>query len=132
MTYIIVGIGAVASAIVAIIISILRIKKEKDNYRKLLTQKKQSEVVLGFISEKLSPFLEDFEYDPQRLKFLGDPIDYVHFGDEVITFIEVKSGKSRLSKKQKTIRDMVKNKRIAWYEYRINKKANDSTLTSKQ
>ena len=116
--------------VIAIAINLL--KKEKDKYRQLLRQKKQSEVMLGFISEKLSPFLKDFKYDPSKLKFLGDPIDYVHFGEESITFIEVKSGKSRLSKKQKGIRDIIKNKNVEWHEYRITKPKNNENTQSIQ
>ena len=38
---------------------------------------------------------------------------------EVITFIEVKTGKSQLSSKQRHIRDLIKNKQVAWKEIRI-------------
>ena len=47
------------------------------------------------------------------------PIDYISFGDEEITFIEVKSGNSQLNKKQRHIRDQVKSKLVAWKEIRI-------------
>ena len=45
-----------------------------------------------------------------------DPIDYVSFGQDEITFIEVKSGNSQLSSKQRKIRDQVKNGKIKWKE----------------
>ena len=50
---------------------------------------------------------------------MGRPIDYISFGDDKITFIEVKSGKSQLSSKQRHIRDLVNDKKVAWKEVRI-------------
>jgi len=77
----------------------------KDNYSKLLSQKKSSEVRLGQISENLAPFLKDFKYDPKRTHFLGNPIDYVIFEEDKVVFLEIKSGEAKLSQSQK------KNKR---------------------
>jgi predicted Holliday junction resolvase-like endonuclease len=106
--------------IITIVMVILYIRQITEN-RKLLSQKKRSEVSLGFISEKLAPFLSNFDaqYDPGNLLFVGKPIDYIHFGKDVITFIEIKSGRSRLSKSQKKIKSMIRNKQIGWYEFRI-------------
>ncbi len=93
---------------------------DTENLRKTtLSQKKSSEVRLGNIAEKLAPFLEDFIFDPEDATFLGKPIDYIVFEDELITFVEIKSGKSRLTTKQKRIRDLIKNKHVAWKEIRI-------------
>ena len=50
---------------------------------------------------------------------MGQPIDYISFGDDEITFIEVKSGNSQLSQKQRHIRDLVKAKLVSWKEVRI-------------
>ena len=87
--------------------------------KKVTSQKKSSEVRLGHIAETLAPFLDQFEFDPETCVFLGRPIDYISFGDDEITFIEVKSGKSQLNSKQRHIRDQVKAKLISWKEVRI-------------
>lgn len=87
--------------------------------KKILSQKKSSEVRIGHIAEKLAPFLDDFEFDPEKCIFLGQPIDYISFGEDEITFIEVKSGKSQLNQKQRQIRDLVKAKHVSWKEFRI-------------
>ena len=92
---------------------------EQEQYAKLIGQKKSSETRLGQISEQLAPFLSDFPFDPKRAKFLGDPIDLIVFSDDKITFVEVKSGKSQLSKKQRRIRDMVKAGKVDFLLYRI-------------
>jgi predicted Holliday junction resolvase-like endonuclease len=93
--------------------------EETDNRKKILSQKKSSEVRLGNIAETLAPFLDQFEFDPENCTFLGKPIDYVSFGDKEITFIEIKSGKSQLNSRQRQIRDQVKDGLISWKEIRI-------------
>ena len=97
----------------------LKLTEETENRRKVLSQKKSSEVRLGTIAETLAPFLDQFEFDPENCTFLGKPIDYISFADDEITFIEVKSCNSKLNKKQRHIRDQVKAKLINWKEIRI-------------
>lgn len=96
-----------------------KLEEETQSRKKTLSQKKSSEVRLGHIAEKLAPFLEDFPYEPETATFLGQPIDYIVFEEEEIVFIEIKSGNSQLSQKQRNIRDLVKNKCISWKEIRI-------------
>jgi predicted Holliday junction resolvase-like endonuclease len=93
--------------------------EETENRKKVVSQKKSSEVRLGNIAETLAPFLDQFDFDPENCIFLGKPIDYISFEDEIITFIEVKSGKAQLSTKQRHIRDLIKDKQVAWKQIRI-------------
>lgn len=95
---------------------IIDLSEEK---RKIISQKKSSEVRLGNIAETLAPFLDQFNFNPEHCIFLGKPIDYISFGTKEITFIEIKSGKSQLNSKQRSIRDQVNNNKIAWKEIRI-------------
>jgi len=95
------------------------LEEETESRKKTLSQKKSSEVRLGNIAETLAPFLDQFDFDPENCIFLGRPIDYISFEDEVITLIEVKSGKSQLNKKQRHIRDLINNNQVAWKEIRI-------------
>ena len=95
------------------------LEEETETRKKVVSQKKSSEVRLGHIAETLAPFLDQFDFDPENCIFLGRPIDYISFEDEVVTLIEVKSGKSQLNKKQRHIRDLIKNKQVAWKEIRI-------------
>jgi predicted Holliday junction resolvase-like endonuclease len=92
---------------------------ETEARKKVLSQKKSGEVRLGHIAETLAPFLDQFDFEPERCSFMGQPIDYISFGDDEITFIEIKSGNSQLSQKQRHIRDLVKQKLVAWKEVRI-------------
>lgn len=98
--------------------------QEREKNRSLLSQKKSSETRLGQISEHLIPFLENCQHDPKSMHFLGNPIDYVvfDFDQGAITFLEVKSGNSKASKRQKTVKNIVKSGRIFYEEIRINEK----------
>jgi len=108
--------------VILIVYSIIKFRQNKtltQNYKKLLSQKKSSEVRLGQISEQLAPFLEGFTYDTRNTKFLGQPIDLIAFEQDKVVFIEVKTGKSQLSAKQKNIKDLINNNQVFWEEFRI-------------
>jgi len=80
----------------------------KGEYDKTLSQKKSSEVRTGHLVEKMAPFLDEFPFSPDKCIPLFKPIDYLHFDENMISFIEIKSGKAQLSKKQRNIRDLIK------------------------
>lgn len=91
----------------------------KKQIKQLQSQKKSIEVKKGFITEQLIPFHKDFLYEPDKLRFLGMPIDYIYFGDDKIVFIEIKSGKSQLSSKQRQIKKLILNQQVHWDEIHI-------------
>lgn len=93
--------------------------QENEARKKITSQKKSSEVRLGLIAETLAPFLDQFNFQPEECSFLGKPIDYISFGEEEITFIEIKSGNAKLNNNQKRIKKQVEDKKISWKEVRI-------------
>jgi len=99
------------------------LKEDYENLSKqktsILSQKKSSEVRLGHIAETLAPFLDQFDFNPEECVFVGKPIDYISFGEDEVTIIEVKSGKSQLNSRQRQIRDLIKNNKVSWKEVRI-------------
>jgi len=97
---------------------------------KLLSQKKSSEILLGLTVEKLIPFLEVFKHDPRRAVFIGNPIDYIVFEDNQIVFVEIKSGHSSLTSKQRKIRNLVTNKQVSWETIRLKPDKNNATKSS--
>lgn len=127
MTYIEISLAVIilitAFFYVTTYIYIKKLKKElkiaAEARNKLMFQKKQSEIVTGQVAEKLAPFLKNFNHDPQNIQFLGNPIDYIVFENKGITLIEIKSANSKLTKKQLTIKNQVKAKKIFWEEFRI-------------
>ena len=82
--------------------------------------------ISGQTAEKLWPFSLQFlnQYNPRDMRFVGDPIDYIIFNgvyDEEepeveVIIIEVKTGRSALSKRQRRIRDAVESGRVQWAE----------------
>jgi len=98
----------------------LLLNEEQDENKKILSQKKSSEVRIGRAVEKLAPLIDTELYENiHRLTFLGSPIDYIAFCDDEIVFYEIKSMASRLSSKQKSIRNLVEDKKIRWKTIRI-------------
>ena len=87
--------------------------------------KRQRAVLKGDITELVAPWSMTAVNSVSELSFLGNPIDFIGFkgldqDEEIeIKFIEVKSGKSQLTSKQRKIRDAVREKRIEWVEVRI-------------
>lgn len=93
--------------------------KEKDKYSNLLNQKKSTEVRIGQVSEHIAPFMHAWPYKAGNFRFIGSPIDGVSFEDDEIVFVEIKTGKGRLSPKQMKIRKQVREGKIKWLEFRV-------------
>ena len=89
------------------------------------TATRQRSTIKGDISEIIAPWSIQSVNSVKELNFIGSPIDFVGFkgldgdGEIEIKFIEVKSGKSKLNKNQRRIRDAVIAKRIEWIEVRV-------------
>ena len=87
----------------------------------------------GQLVEKWAPFVDhpalDPNWRPEDWTFLGNPIDYMVFDwrrnveenleNGKIYILEVKSAESKLSTKQRRIRDLVKTGRVEWREIRL-------------
>lgn len=97
---------------------------EKNNLSKLLSQKKSSETRLGQITEHIVPFLSQCPYDPKDMVFLGQPLDYIVFDQDQgeITFLEIKTGNSRASKKQRLLKNIINSGNVYYREMRISDK----------
>ncbi len=81
-------------------------------------------VARGQAFEHLAPFMDDFGYHPRDARFLGSPIDLVVFDGlgesnvREIVFVEVKTGRSRLSARERAVRNAVREGRVSWRELR--------------
>lgn len=87
--------------------------------------KRSVAVVKGKVAEQLVPFTEAFRYNPRDARFLGAPVDLIVFEGmtegfvDRIVFIEVKTGRSSLSKRERQIRDAIDLGEVYWEEIRI-------------
>ena len=102
------------------------IKKQKGRAASAHTTK-------GQILEKWCPFLEHPEIDPdweaKNWTFMGQPIDYIIFdwrndktinlADGKVVMLDVKSGKSQLTTKQRRIRDLIQAGKVEWRTIRL-------------
>lgn len=80
----------------------------------------------GQLAEQVAPFLPNFPCSPEDARFIGKPVDFIAFpglseNDRVdeILLIEVKTGQSALSQREKEIKRAVKEGRVRYVEYRI-------------
>jgi predicted Holliday junction resolvase-like endonuclease len=87
---------------------------------------KRSRAVLGGqLAEQVAPFLPGFPCNPADVRFIGKPVDFIGFpgaaeGKEIkeILFIEVKSGSSVLSRREREIKHAVQTGCVRYVEYR--------------
>jgi predicted Holliday junction resolvase-like endonuclease len=85
-------------------------------------------VVSGKVQEHLVPFFPEFLglFNPRDARFLGSPIDFVVFdgldeGQECrgVVLVEVKTGKSALTKRERQVRDAIEAGRVSYKLIRL-------------
>lgn len=78
----------------------------------------------GRLMETLTPYVGTFPWNPRDCRFIGSPVDYIVFdklseeGEVSIVFLEVKTGRSRLTKRERSVRDAILKGRITFEELR--------------
>jgi predicted Holliday junction resolvase-like endonuclease len=102
-------------------IQIERWKQEHEQEIRFDAIQRSSAVTRGKVTEHIVPYLPGFDFDPKDIRFLGTPIDLIAFKglntslEEVeIVFIEVKTGRSVLSAREKAVKKAVEQKRVSW------------------
>ena len=85
---------------------------------------KSRSVTIGKVAEHIVPYLPEFRFNPKDARFIGSPIDLVVFDGldqgEVarVVFIEVKTGASALTGRERLVRDAILAGRVQWEELR--------------
>jgi len=85
-------------------------------------EKKAVEVGVGKIIEKVLPAYRDFKLPLSDCRPLFEPVDLIVFNGasrmqvDSITFLEIKTGESRLNKHQKVIRNAIEDKKLKYEE----------------
>jgi predicted Holliday junction resolvase-like endonuclease len=86
---------------------------------------KSRAVTLGKVTEHIVPFFPGFHHNPKDARFIGTPVDFIVFDGlddgavRNITFVEVKTGSSSLTTRERQIRNAVKQRLVEWEELRI-------------
>lgn len=101
--------------------------KQREKYLRRDAAKRSRATMKGRIVEQIAPYLENFSYLPQDCRFLGSPIDFVVFNGmsdgkiQEIVLVEVKTGNSRLSSRERQVRDVVGEKLVRYETFRSTK-----------
>ncbi|MEK6903189.1 MAG: Holliday junction resolvase-like protein [Nanoarchaeota archaeon] len=68
--------------------------------------------------EQFVPFMHNFNdvANKDNFTFIGMPIDGICFDDDAVKFIEIKTGKGSLNKRQQQVKDHIAEKRVQWIE----------------
>jgi len=108
--------------ILLLLLFIFYYRKKLNTFQKQLEElqfaNRSQSVKHGKNWEHFVPFMKDFEEiaDKNNFVFIGMPIDGIAFDEDAIKFIEIKTGKGQLSKKQRQVRDLVKEGKVEWVE----------------
>lgn len=113
--------------IVLSVILFFSLIKKKSSLRKDAVKRSRA-VIGGQVAEQFAPFLPDFPGTPSNSHFIGKPVDFISFeglsetGEtNEILFIEVKTGKSELSAREKSVKKAVEEGRVRYAVYRADK-----------
>ena len=85
-----------------------------------ISGERSEQVRIGFLAESTIPFNSEFKHNPKNLRPLFQPIDYICFNEDEIVFIEIKSGSSRLSEKQRNIKKLIENGKVRFEIHKLN------------
>ena len=111
--------GIVIVILVIIVIFLLKhISSIGSRFEDLRFSKASQSVKYGQLTEQWLPFTKDFPYDSQNFRFIGKPIDGIAFENDKVVFVEFKTNKSQLNDAQKRVKELVKEKKVEWFELR--------------
>ena len=109
-----------------------RLRQQREQFRGLLynaredAKKRSRAVSKGLMLESICPYLPDFRHHPRDARFLGDPIDFVVFQGlfpekkvRGLTVIEVKSGTSKMTEAEKSIKKAIDKGKVSFELIRI-------------
>ena len=89
-----------------------KIYKLQENLTKATSEKISLSTKYGQISEEFFPLEQSYPYNSKNFKFLGNPIDGIQFNEDKIILVEFKTNKSKLSTKQRHIRNLINDKQV--------------------
>lgn len=108
-----------------LIIQTIRLHRDHSSLRSDAIKRSRS-VIGGQLAEQVAPFLPGFPCNPGDAHFIGKPVDFIAFPglteenkvNEVL-LIEVKTGKSNLSGREREVKKAVAEGRVRYVEYRV-------------
>jgi predicted Holliday junction resolvase-like endonuclease len=113
---------------VGLLVALIYIQRWKARYTQAIRQdavQRSQAVTSGKVHEQLVPYLPEFGFNPKDARFLGSPVDLLVFDGlddgelRRVVFIEIKTGGSGLTGRERQVRDAVRAGQVAWEELRI-------------
>ena len=89
-----------------------KISTLQKNLTKTTSDKISLSTKYGQISEEFFTLEQSYPYNSKDFKFLGNPIDGIQFNEDKIILVEFKTNNSKLSTKQRHIRNLINNKQV--------------------
>ena len=118
------GVGIAIGLLVAWVYVLIWKLRYTARIREGAVQRSQA-ITAGKVYEQLVPYLPGFPYNPKDVRFLGSPIDLVVFDGlaegrvRQIVFVEVKTGSSSLTCRERFVRDVIQAGEVEWAELRV-------------
>ena len=113
---------------IGLLVALLYVQQWKARYTQAIRQdavQRSQAVTTGKVHEQLVPYLPEFGFNPKDARFLGSPVDLLVFDGlddgelRRVVFIEIKTGGSGLTGRERQVRDVVRARQVAWEELRI-------------
>lgn len=130
ITYVLFGILIIFAFVVGKVIG--RLQSEKTFKQRLLDARKDSNnrsrsIIKGQVAETFAPLMPNFPIPSNQCQFLGKPVDFIGFKEDdkgnisEVLFIEVKSGSSKLSKREKSLQSTIDAGNVSYVIYNAEK-----------
>ena len=120
--------GLAAGIVIGLLLAWIYLLIWKARYTALIREdavQRSQAITAGKVHEQLIPYLPAFPYNPKDVRFLGSPVDFVVFDGLAegrlnrIVFLEVKTGRSRLTSREREVRQVIQAREVEWAELRL-------------
>jgi predicted Holliday junction resolvase-like endonuclease len=120
--------GLAAGIVIGVLLAWIYLLIWKARYTALIREdavQRSQAITAGKVHEQLIPYLPAFPYNPKDVRFLGSPVDFVVFDGLAegrlnrIVFLEVKTGRSRLTSREREVRQVIQAREVEWAELRL-------------
>lgn len=120
--------GLVAGIAIGLLVAWVYVLIWKARYTSIIREdavQRSQAVTAGKVHEQLVPYLPSFRYNPRDVRFLGSPVDLIVFDGLAegrlrrVVFVEVKTGGSGLTSRERMIREVIQAGEVEWAELRV-------------
>ncbi len=115
--------GGLTGAVISVLYFLIWRARYLRRIRLESVQRSQA-VISGKVYEQMLPYFPGFPFNPKDARFLGSPVDLVVFDGldrgelERVVFVEVKTGGSGLSNRERQLKAIIQARRVEWIEIR--------------